>query len=224
MTYSFSFTYIGDSLPAFLRGLVMTVQVSLLSIACATLVGVVGASIRIFNVPVLSHIVLFYVHLIRTTPILAQLFFIFYGLPSLGLKLSLYWSGVLCLVLWGGAYNIENVRGGFLAISKGLRAASDSLGLTRLQYLESVALPLGLRVSIPAMLNTSVSVLKNSAYLQTIGLAELTFVAMERSAMDFRTLENFAAICALYLLLVWTLSYFVRQIENHLHKPFRDGR
>jgi polar amino acid transport system permease protein len=224
MSYNFSFIYIADSLPALLRGLVMTVQVSLLSIACAAIVGVVGASIRIFDVPVLSHIVRFYVHMIRTTPILAQLYFIFYGLPSLGMKLSLYWSGVLCLVLWGGAYNIENVRGGFLAVSKGLRTAANSLGLDRAQYLRYVALPLGLRVSIPAMLNTSVSVLKNSAYLQTIGLVELTFVAMERSAMDFRTLENFAAICVLYLALVWTLSYFVRQIEGHLHKPFRDGR
>jgi len=224
MTYNFSFPYIVDSLPALLGGLVMTVQVSLLSIACAAAVGVVGASIRIFDIPVLSHIVRFYVHMIRTTPILAQLFFIFYGLPSLGMKLSLYWSGVLCLVLWGGAYNVENVRGGFLAVSKGLRAAADSIGLDRVQYLRYVALPLGLRVSIPAMLNTSVSVLKNSAYLQTIGLVELTFVAMERSAMDFRTLENFAAICVLYLALVWTLSYFVRQIEDHLHKPFRDGR
>ena len=224
MGYNFSFAYIGDSLPALLAGLMMTVQVSLLSIVCAAAIGVVGASIRVFDVPVLSQIVRFYVHLIRTTPILAQLYFIFYGLPSLGMPLSLYWSGVLCLVLWGGAYNIENVRGGFLAVSKGLRMAADSLGLERAQYLQFVALPLGLRVSTPAMLNTSVSVLKNSSYLTTIGLVELTFVAMERSAMDFRTLENFASICVLYLALVWTLSYFVRQIEDHLHKPFRDGR
>ncbi|MCC7016977.1 MAG: amino acid ABC transporter permease [Rhodospirillales bacterium] len=224
MSYNFSFVYIADSLPALLGGLVMTVQVSLLSIACAVVVGVFGAAIRVFDVPVLSQAVRFYVHMIRTTPILAQLYFIFYGLPSLGIPLSLYWSGVLCLVLWGGAYNIENVRGGFLAVSKGLRMAADALGLERAQYLRYVALPLGLRVSTPAILNTSVSVLKNSAYLQTIGLVELTFVAMERSAMDFRTLENFAAICVLYLALVWTLSYFVRRIENHLHKPFRDGR
>jgi len=94
----------------------------------------------------------------------------------------------------------------------------------RLQYLWAVALPLGLRISIPAMLNTSISVLKNSSYMQVIGLAELTYVAMERSAMDFRTLENFAAICVLYLMLVWGLSFVVRRVEAQLHKPFRDGR
>src|SRR3546814_3196615 len=87
-----------------------------------------------------------------------------------------------------------------------------------------ISLPCGRRVSIPSMLNTSVSVLKNSAYLQTIGLAELTFVAMEKSAMDFRTLENFAAICVLYLTLVLSLSYAVRRVESHLQKPFREDR
>ncbi len=224
MSYKFSFSYIEASLPALLQGLLMTLQVSVLSIAGAICVGIICASIRIFNVPVLSHVVRAYVHVIRTTPILTQLFFIFYGLPSLGLGLSLYWSAVLCLVLWGGAYNTENVRGGFIAINKGLNDAARALGLKRLQYLWAVALPLGLRISIPAMLNTSISVLKNSSYMQVIGLAELTYVAMERSAMDFRTLENFAAICVLYLMLVWGLSFVVRRVEAQLHKPFRDGR
>jgi polar amino acid transport system permease protein len=84
-----------------------------------------------------------------------------------------------------------------------------------------VALPVGLRVSIPAILNTSVSVLKNSAYLQAIGLAELTFVAMDRVAQDLRTLEMFAAIGAMYLVLVLVLSSLVRRIEHVLARPFR---
>lgn len=224
MSYNFSFSYIEASLPALLNGLVMTVQISAVSITGAVLVGVVGASIRIMGVPVLSHLVRAYVHLIRTTPILAQLFFIFYGLPSLGAGLSLYWSAVLCLVLWGGAYNIENIRGGFISIARGLQDAAKALGLKPVQYLIAVALPLGLRISIPAVLNTSISVLKNSSYMQVIGLAELTYVATERSAMDFRTLENFAVICVLYLSLIWGLSFVVRRIEAALHKPFKNVR
>lgn len=205
-------------------GLVMTVQISAVSIATAVLVGVVGASIRIVGVPVLSGLIRAYVHLIRTTPILAQLFFIFYGLPSLGLGLSLYWSAVLCLVLWGGAYNVENIRGGFLSVSRGLQDAAKALGLRPVQYLIAVAMPLGLRISIPAVLNTSISVLKNSSYMQVIGLAELTYVATERSAMDFRTLENFAVICVLYLSLIWGMSYFVRRVEAVLQRPFQNVR
>ncbi|BBK41625.1 amino acid ABC transporter permease [Allostella vacuolata] len=221
MGYSFDFGYIVANGPALLHGLWMTVLVSVLSIALAAVVGVVGAAVRVFRVPVLSPLFAFYVEFIRNTPLLAQLFFIFYGLPSIGMGLSVFWSGVAALTVWGGAYNVENMRGGFLAVSKGMREAAFSLGLRPLYYLWLVAIPLGLRVAIPAMLNTSVSVLKNSSYLQAIGFAELTFVAMDRVATDFRTLEMFAAIGLLYLGLVLLLSFVVRRLEFRLQRPFR---
>ena len=150
-----------------------------------------------------------------------QIFFIFYGLASVGLPLGGFWSGVLALSLWGGAYMSENVRGGFAGVPEGLKEAAESLGLTPMLYLRFVALPIGLRISIPTLLNTSISVLKNSSYLQAIGLAELTFAATTRVAMDFRTLEMFAAIGVLYLTLVVVLSWAVRRLEDRLHKPFR---
>ena len=96
-----------------------------------------------------------------------------------------------------------------------------ALGLGRWRFFLLIAAPLAVRVSIPAMLNTSISLLKNSAYLQTIGLAELTFVAMDRMAMDFRTLEMFTAICVVYLALVLLLSVLAGLLEAHLAKPFR---
>jgi polar amino acid transport system permease protein len=221
LAYSFSFPYIASAGPDLLAGLVMTIKVSLVSIVIAAAIGIVGAAVRLFRVPILAPLVTGYTHFIRSTPLLVQIFFIFYGLASVGLPLSDYWSGVLALSLWGGAYNVENARGGFLAVPKGLRDASSALALRPLHYLALVALPVGLRVSIPAMLNTSVSVLKNSAYLQAIGLAELTFVAMDRVATDLRTLEMFAAIGCLYLVLVLVLSMFVRYIELVLSRPFR---
>ncbi|MCC7274920.1 MAG: amino acid ABC transporter permease [Alphaproteobacteria bacterium] len=221
MAYQFDFAYIIANGPALLQGLAMTVLVSVLSIALSVIVGVVGAAVRVFRVPVLSQAFAFYVDFIRNTPLLAQIFFIFYGLPSIGMGLSIFWSGVVALTAWGGAYNVENMRGGFLAVSKGMREAALSLGLRPLLYLWLVAIPLGLRVAIPAMLNTSVSVLKNSSYLQAIGFGELTFVAMERVAMDFRTLEMFASIGLLYLGLVLLLSFLARRLEHRLQSPFR---
>ncbi|MCC7047783.1 MAG: amino acid ABC transporter permease [Alphaproteobacteria bacterium] len=223
MSYRFDLAYIQASLPDLIQGLGMTIRVSLLSIGLSVAVGIVGAIVRSLHVPVLSQLAAFYVQFIRNTPLLVQIFFIFYGLPSIGIRLSLFWSGVLALTVWGGAYNIENVRGGFLAIPKSLREATFSLGLHRMHYMLLVALPLGLRVCIPAMLNIAVSVLKNSSYLQAIGLAELTFVAMDRVASEFRTLEMFAAIGTLYLGLVLILSWLVRMLERHLQKPFREA-
>lgn len=221
MNYAFDYNYIWGAAPDLMSGLWMTIRLSMISIFFAACIGIVCASFRNFNVPVLSHLSAAYVNFIRSTPLLVQIFFIYYGLASLGLPLSEYWSGVFALSLWGGAYNTENVRGGFLAVPKGLREAANAMAFGHLHYLVFIALPVGLRVSIPAILNTSVSVLKNSAYLQAIGLAELTFVAMDRVAMDFRTLEMFAAIGTIYLGLVLILSFCVRRLEYVLQRPFR---
>ena len=221
MSYEFSFPYIWGATPDLFQGLWMTLLVSLVSIAISVVLGTVCACLRLFKVPVLSQIATAYVHFMRSTPLLVQLYFIFYGLASLGLGLGGGWSGVLALSLWGGAYNTENVRGGLAAVPKGLQEAALSLGLRPALYLRLVALPIGLRVCIPAMLNTSVSVLKNSSYLQAIGVAELTFVAMNRVAMDFRTLEMFLAIGLIYLTIVLLLSAAVRRLEAVLQAPFR---
>lgn len=217
----FDLGYLAAQWPALMRGLWLTIQVSALSIGLSVAVGLCCAAIRVLQVPVLEKIVVAYVEFIRNTPLLAQLFFIFYGLPGLGLKLSLFWSGVLSLTLWAGAYQIENIRGGLETVGKGLREAAFSLGLSPWRFFRLVAAPMAVRVGLPSMLNTSISLLKNSSYLQAIGLAELTFVAIDRISMDFRTIEMFAAICVIYLTLVLTLSFFAGRLEYRLNTPFR---
>lgn len=217
----FDFAYLTAQWPALMRGLWLTVQVSALSIVLSIIVGVLGAAARVLQLPVLDKLVVGYVEFIRNTPLLAQLFFIFYGLPGLGLRLSLFWSGVLCLTVWAGAYQIENVRGGLETVGKGLREAAFSLGLSPWRFFRLVAAPMAIRVGLPSMLNTSISLLKNSSYLQAIGLAELTYVAIDRISMDFRTIEMFAAICVIYLVLVLTLSFLASRLEHRLNAPFR---
>lgn len=217
----FDLAYLAAQWPALMRGLWLTIQVSLLSIVLSVVVGLCGAAMRVLQVPVLDKAVVGYVEFIRNTPLLAQLFFIFYGLPGLGLKLSLFWSGVLCLTLWAGAYQIENIRGGLETVGKGLREAAFSLGLSPWRFFRLIAAPMAIRVGLPSMLNTSISLLKNSSYLQAIGLAELTYVAIDRISMDFRTVEMFAAICVIYLALVLTLSFCASRLEYRLNTPFR---
>ena len=218
---TFEWGYVVEQWPMLMEGLLMTIQVTVLSIALSLLIGLLGAAARQFRLPVLSQLVVAYVELIRNTPILVQLFFIFYGLPSVGLGLSLYWSGVLCLSLWAGAYQIENIRGGLAVIDKGMREASLALGMKDYGYFRKVAVPIAFRTSLPAMLNTSISLLKNSSYLQAIGLAELTFVAVDRIATDFRAVEMFAAIGAIYLFLVVVLSAAAHVLETRLQRPFQ---
>jgi polar amino acid transport system permease protein len=218
---TFEWGYLVAQWPALLDGLLLTIQVTVLSIVLSLIIGLLGAASRQFNLPVLSPLVAGYVELIRNTPILVQLFFIFYGLPSIGLSLSLYWSGVLCLSLWAGAYQVENIRAGLAVIDKGMREASLALSMRDYGYFRKVAIPIACRTSLPAMLNTSISLLKNSSYLQAIGFAELTFVAVDRIATDFRAVEMFAAIGVIYLVLVVVLSLAAHRLEAYLQRPFR---
>ncbi len=218
---TFDWPYLITQWPALVDGLWKTIQVSLLGILFSTLIGIVGAGIRQLRIKPLIPIVVGYVELIRNTPILVQLFFIFYGLPSIGISLSLFWSGVLCLSLWAGAYQIENIRGGLVSVEKGMLEAASALNIKPFGYLRLIAIPIAIRSSLPSMLNTSISLLKNSSYLQAIGFAELTFVATDRIATDFRAIEMFAAIGAIYLILVIVISLVVRQMEHRLQAPFR---
>ncbi len=217
----FDLDYLWAQWPALLDGLLMTLRVSLLAIGLSLVIGVVGGAVRLFRVPLLAQLAAVYVEVIRNTPILVQLFFIFYGLPAVGLGLSLFWSGVVCLSLWAGAYQIENLRGGLATVERGMREASLALNLQPWQFFCLIALPIAVRTALPAVLNTAISLLKNSSYLQAIGLAELTFVAVDRIATDFRALEMFSAICVLYLGLVAVLALATQRLSAHLQRPFR---
>lgn len=217
----FDIDYLVAQWPALLDGVLMTLRVASLAILLSLLIGVLGAAVRVMKVPVLNQAVVGYVELIRNTPILVQLFFIFYGLPAIGLELSLFWSGVFCLSLWAGAYQIENVRGGLATVEHGMREASSALSLKPAHYFCLIALPIAFRTGLPAVLNTAISLLKNSSYLQAIGLAELTFVAVDRIATDFRAIEMFSAICVMYLTLVGILALLTGRLSAHLQRPFR---
>jgi His/Glu/Gln/Arg/opine family amino acid ABC transporter permease subunit len=217
----FDIGYLVQQLPALRAGILLTIQVSAIAMVLSIAIGLVGASMRVMRVPVLSQFFVAYVEFIRNTPLLVQLFFVFFGLPALGLTLSLFWSGVLALTLWAGAFQTENVRGGLSAVASGLREAARALGLTRGQYLRLVGLPLAVRTGLPAMLNTCVSLVKNSAYVSAIGLRDLAGVAFDRIASDFRAFEMLAVLLVGYLALVLSLSAAVRLIEHRLQAPFR---
>jgi His/Glu/Gln/Arg/opine family amino acid ABC transporter permease subunit len=214
------FSYILGALPDLMSGLKVTLQVSAIAILLSLAIGATGAALRTSGFKPVEYLVTSYVEFIRGTPYLVQIFFIFYGLPSLGLRFSVFWSGVIALTVWASAFQIENFRAGLAAIGPGVRDASASLGLRRWHHALFVVLPLATRAALPSSMNTLVATVKNSAYLQAIGLVELTFVAVDRIAYDFRAIEMFASICVIYLLCVFTLSGLGYTLERRLNRPF----
>ncbi len=167
----------------------------------------------------LSQIAWVYVEAIRNTPILVQIFLLYYGTPELGLHLETFTVAWLAITIWGGAFNTENFRAGFEAVPKRFRDAGYALGFTPLKTFLNVTLPIGGRIALPSSINTYISVLKNTSLMLVIGYPELTSVAYNIQAITFRTFEMFAALAIAYLVIVWTLSALIRLLERRLALP-----
>lgn len=218
-SYQFDWGFIGTQLPALASGLKLTVIVSAIGIGGAVLVGLAGGTARAYHVPVASQFTNCYVEIVRNTPLLVQIFFLFFVFPYIGLKFSAFNVGWLALVIWGGAYNVENFRAGFEAIPDGYLEAGRALGLTGTQAFAAVSLPLGVRIALPSSINTAISVLKNSSFLVAISLPELTTTAVNIVSVTFRVFEMFFAIAVIYLFLVFLVSAGIRAYERHLAIP-----
>jgi His/Glu/Gln/Arg/opine family amino acid ABC transporter permease subunit len=210
------FSEYGDEL---LDGLGRTLWVSVIAIAGAFVIGLVLGAARAHRVPVVSQLAAAYVEVIRNTPILVQIFFLFYGLPQLDIRLEAFTVAWLSVMIWGGAFNTENFRAGFEAVPGRYREAGLALGFSRLGTFFNVTLPIGGRIALPSSINTYVSTLKNTSLVYVIGYEELTTTALQINALSPRTLETFGTLAVAYLVVVWTLSALIRLLESRLALP-----
>ena len=219
MLAALDWSFILDHIPELAEGLGRTLKVSAIAIAGAFVVGAVLGAARAHRVPVVSQLAAVYVELIRNTPILVQIFFVFYGLPQFGIRLSPFTTAWLSVLIWGGAFNTENFRAGFEAVPRRFREAGLALGFGRFETFLHVTLPIGGRIALPSSINTYISVLKNTSLLTAIGYAELTNVSRSISAETFRDTEMLVVVAVTYLALVWTLSALIRVVEKRLALP-----
>jgi polar amino acid transport system permease protein len=201
-------------------GLQNTMKVAAIAIAGSSAIGLVLGAARAHRIPVLSQLAWIYVEVIRNTPILVQIFLLHWAiLPSLGYRGDPFFTAWLAITIWGGAFNTENFRAGFEAVPKRFREAGYALGFTPFQTFLNVTLPIGGRIALPSSINTYISVLKNTSLLLVIGYPELTSVASNIQAINFRVFEMFTVLAVVYLALVWTLSALIRLLEARLALP-----
>lgn len=203
-------------LPLFLKGVFLTVEISFLAILIGLAIGILAALARTSGFKILHLIGATYVEIFRNTPLLIQIFIIYFGLPGIGIKLSPYISGLTALVLYVGAYNTEVIRAGLEAVPRGQTEAAKSLGLTGVQTFLYIILPQTIRISLPALGNNWVALVKNSSLVSVIGMVELTFVAYDLNALTFRSFELFGAATLFYLILIFVLT----NIQSFVEKRF----
>jgi His/Glu/Gln/Arg/opine family amino acid ABC transporter permease subunit len=211
--------FVSESHGELLHGLVNTLKVSGIAIAGSYAIGIVLGAARAHRIPVISQLAAVYVEVIRNTPILVQIFMIFYGLPQFGILLNQFTVAWLAVMIWGGAFNTENFRAGFLAVSHRHREAALALGFRPLSAFLNVTLPIGGRIALPSSINTSISVVKNTSLMYVIGYMELTTTALNISNLTLQTTEALTVLGVVYLALVWSLSAAIRLLEVRLALP-----
>ena len=203
-------------LPLLLRGAVTTVELSVLAMALAAVAGLVLALVRLFGVAPLRWLATAYIEVIRGTPLLIQLFLIYYGLPEVGIRLNAFAAAVLGLGLNYAANEAENYRAGIQAIPHGQMEAALALGLNRWQALRHVVLPQALRLVIPPVTNDFIALFKDSSIVSVITMVELTKVygMLAMSTYDYVGLGVMTA--GIYFALSYPASIFASRLEKKL--------
>jgi cystine transport system permease protein len=199
-----------DAAPVMLRGAGYTLLFALASMAGGLVLGFPTAVMRISPWAALRLPAALYVSLMRGTPLLVQIFVIYYGLPGVGIEFTPVTAGVLALSLNSGAYLSESLRGAIGSIGQGQWRASFSLGLGYWQTLRHIVLPQALRIAVPSMSNTLISLIKDTSLVSVITMSELMLATKEVIATTFQPLPLYMAAAAIY----WCLSLGFEQLQQ----------
>lgn len=202
--------------PLLKAGILFTVPLTVLSFSLGLIVAFITALVRISNIRLLAPIARFYVWIIRGTPLMVQLFIIFYGLPSIGITINAFISASIGFTLSVGAYNSEIIRAAILSISKGQWEAAHALGMPRFLTLWHIILPQAVRVAIPPLSNSFISLVKDTSLAAAITVTEMFQVAQQITATTYEPLWLYSEAALIYLLFSSVLSY----LQAHLEKRF----
>lgn len=205
-------------LPLLKAGLTYTILLAIISFALGLILALLTALARTSKFKPLVVISSFYVWIIRGTPLLVQLFIIFYGLPSVGIILDPLLAGIIGFTLSVGAYNSEVIRAAILSIPKGQWEAGYSLGMTDTQALIRVILPQAARVSIPPLFNSFISLVKDTSLAASITVAEMFQIAQRITATTYEPLLLYSEAALIYLLLCTVLNIIQNRIEKYLER------
>jgi polar amino acid transport system permease protein len=221
MLEAFNFRVIVEYLPLYLKCFLATLWLSGLSLLGAILVGIIACAMRLSTSRSVSTMAGAYIESIRSTPLLAQLYFFYFGLPSLGIMLPEWVTGVIALTLNSGAYYAEIIRAGIQAIPYGQIEAGLSSGLNYFQRMRYIVLPQALGMTIRPMLGQAIVLVKDSSLLSLISIMELTRAGQLLTSDRFMPAEGFLTTAAFYLVIYYILKAFSGWSEKRL--IFRDA-
>lgn len=201
MSYKFDFSFLATRWPALLEGVWLTVQLTVTAIVLGFLVGTICAILRIYGNGFVRRIVGAYVEIIRNTPLLVQIFIVYFGIASMGLKISAELSAIIALVINTGAYTTEIMRAGIESIGKTQLEAADCLGLSRFHTIVHIVLLPAIERVYPALSSQFVLLMLASSVTSQISAEELTAVANLMQSDTYRSFEVYLIVAAVYIAL-----------------------
>ena len=207
---------IAKSIPLLAEGIVVTLQVSAIAAVLGLLLGVICGLGALSRSRPVRWIVTAYVDFIRGTPLLIQIFLVFFALPMVGIRFDEFWAGVIALSLNAAAFVAEVVRGGVGSIEKGQTEAAKAIGMRHSQILVFILLPQAYRQMVPPLTNELISLVKNSSLLSVISVYELTRAGQAIISVHFVPFEIYTLLALYYYALIKTLSWLSTQLERRL--------
>ena len=205
-----------EFIPEFIPGVITTLQLAFLSILFGTILGLFIALLKLTNNKIIIGLANAYITLVRGTPLLLQLWFIFYGLPSMGIRIDTFPSAILGLSLHNAAYISEIFRGAIESIDSGQNEAARSLGMTQLQCLRRVVLPQAFRRSIPSLGNQFIIAIKDSSLASVITITETMLTAKQLVSATFNVFPIFFIAAAFYLIMTTVVARLLTGLEDKL--------
>lgn len=205
-------------LPLLEAGIKFTIPVAIISFALGLILALFIALLRISGVALLEGIAKFYIWIIRGTPLLVQLFIIFYGLPKIGVILDPFPSAIIGFTMNMGAYNSEVIRAAIMSIAKGQWEAAHSIGMTKRQALDRIILPQAARVSVPPLFNSFISLVKDTSLAASITLTEMFQVAQRITAATYEPLVLYCEAAFIYLMFCTVLTFVQNMLEHRLDR------
>jgi polar amino acid transport system permease protein len=207
MDYEFQFNVIWQNWRLFLLGVWLTIQITSVATVLGLVIGMIMAGLQLVKNRAISTVIQAYIEVIRNTPFLVQLFFVYFGLPTLGIRLAADQAALIALTINIGAYATEIVRAGVESISKGQIEAGRSLGLSGFQIFVYVILKPALMTVYPALTSQFILIMLNSAVISVISAQELAYQAKFIQSRTFRSFEIYFFVTFLYLLLAYLFRF-----------------
>jgi len=222
MQNSFDFQYVYELLPTLFKYLGVTMEMALLGFVLALILALGLALVRVFKLPVIQHFASLFISFFRGTPLLVQLFLLYYGLPQISslFLMDAFTAAVLGLSLHFAAYMAESIRASILGIDKSQMEACLSIGMTRLQAMRRVILPQASRVATPSLMNYFIDMIKSTSLAFTLGVAEIMAKAQMEASSSFKFFESFLAVAIIYWIIVLFFTRIQNVLEYQLNKAY----